>query len=152
MYLAVTNLSGLCTAFFFQHNLLLGYYSFTMETKTAKHKEIIILLLAEMRNYRLIEGLRAAGLHTDNFYTKLTDLILEKTGFDLDTHQELRDWYEEVLRDTVNQELRYYIFHERELAEQMYNQLLQKKDRMVLLKPQSARCTWTSRFKKWMMG
>ena len=80
-----------------------------------------------MRNSRLILGLRSVGLNTDNFYTNLTDLILQKMGFENYKDKLLRAWYEDTLHILIDTELQHYIFHERELAEQMYRLLEEKR-------------------------
>jgi len=122
-----------------------------MEITTINRKEIIILLLADMRNSRLIMGLRSVGLDTDNFYTNLTDLILQKMGFNNYTDKGLCSWYEDTLHTLIDKELHYYIFHERELAEHMYDLMELKRHAMKEIEPQPFRVIWGGLFKKWVM-
>ncbi|MGN6646844.1 MAG: hypothetical protein ACTHJT_09985, partial [Cytophaga sp.] len=54
-----------------------------METTTeANKKEIIQLILADMRNRKLLIGLEHAGLISEDFDTGLCYIILGKMGFD----------------------------------------------------------------------
>jgi hypothetical protein len=123
-----------------------------METTPVNRREIIILLLADMRNTRLIEGLKSAGLHTENFYTKLTDLILQKMGFEQYADESLCSWYEDTLRKLIDKDLHYYIFHERELAEHLFDLMELKKHAIQKIAPQPLRVVWGGLFKKWMTG
>ncbi len=123
-----------------------------METTRTNRKEVIILLLADMRNSRLIMGLRAVGLNTDNFYTNLTDLILQKMGFENHTDKSICAWYEDTLHTLIDKELHYYVFHERELAEHMYDLMELKKHSVQQIEPTPFRVVWGGLLKKWVMG
>jgi hypothetical protein len=125
-----------------------------MEKNTTHRKETIILLLADMRNHRLIEGLQSVGLNTEKFYTNFTDLVLEKMGFEDYADRELSAWYEEMMLQSIHKELHYYIFHERQLAEKLYDLIELKREKMYADKtpPSSLRVVWGGLFKKWMTG
>jgi hypothetical protein len=105
-----------------------------METMMINRKEILTLLLADMRNRKLILGLEAAGLNPADFYTGLTDLILQKMGFDPNRDEHLSEWYEQTLENIIDKELPYFMNHQRELALTMYELLLAKKDTIEPLK------------------
>ncbi len=137
-------------AFFFTTTYCWFILFYAMETNKKHRKETIILLLADMRNYRLIEGLQSVGLNTEKFYTNFTDLVLEKMGFEDYADQELCMWYEEMLLQTIHKELYYYIFHERQLAEQLYNLIELKRKNMYENKTPSLRVVWGGLLKKWM--
>ncbi|MBC7449961.1 MAG: hypothetical protein H7259_00575 [Cytophagales bacterium] len=83
-----------------------------------------------MRNRRLILGLQHAGLNPDDFYTDLTDLILQKMGFENYYNEELCTWYEHTLEKLIDKDLRYFTDHQRDLASRMYELLEFKRKTM----------------------
>jgi len=99
-----------------------------METTMIARKEILLLLLADMRNRKLLSGLQAAGLDPEDFYTDLSDLILRKMGFEQYHQEELCTWYEQTMDHLIASDIRYFNEHQRELASNMYEMLLFKKD------------------------
>ncbi|MGN6646596.1 MAG: hypothetical protein ACTHJT_08700 [Cytophaga sp.] len=121
-----------------------------MEINTADHqkKEVVILLLADMRNTRLVHGLNAVGLKTDTFYTCLTDLVLYKMGFRNYTDEALAVWYKDLLYQTIDREQMEYAYHERQLAEELYKQLVLKRE--MLQGSEIATDTLWYKLKKWM--
>lgn len=121
-----------------------------MEINTEHHqkKEVVILLLADMRNTRLIHGLNAVGLKTDTFYTCLTDLVLYKMGFINYTDETLGVWYKDLLYQTIDKEQMEYVYHERELAEDLYKQLLLKRE--MLQGSEIATDSLWYKLKKWL--
>jgi hypothetical protein len=123
-----------------------------MNTMNVNRKEVIILLLADMRNSRLILGLQAVGLNTDNFYTNLTDLILQKMGFEDVADIRLRAWYEDTLHTLIDRDLNYYIFHEHHLAEHLYDLIAEKKISLNNSAQESLEIAWGGKLKKWFMG
>lgn len=126
---------------------------YAMELNNSTHKgEIIILLLADMRNTRLILGLRSVGLNTDNFYTNLTDLILQKMGFENYEDKLLRSWYEDTMNMVIDIEPYDYIFHERALAERMHSLLNEKRDSLKQDSQASLQVEWSDLFKRWWRG
>lgn len=147
----LTNTSDLTEAFFIGSKIVYCLF-FAMETTQTNRKEIIILLLADMRNSRLILGLRSVGLNTDNFYTNLTDLILQKMGFDNYADKTICAWYEDTLHTLIDKELHYYVFHERELAEHMYDLMELKKYSVQEIASEPHRMVWGGWLKKWIMG
>lgn len=60
-------------------------------------EEVIRLILADMRNRKLVMGLEAAGLATDEFDTDLSELIFTKMGI-LEKHEvRIGNWYEDMV-------------------------------------------------------
>lgn len=60
-------------------------------------EEVIRLILADMRNRKLVMGLEAAGLATDEFDTDLSELIFAKMGM-AEKHEVLiGNWYEDMV-------------------------------------------------------
>jgi len=123
-----------------------------MNTMNVNRKEVIILLLADMRNSRLILGLQAVGLNTDNFYTNLTDLILEKMGFEDVADIRLRAWYEDTMHTLIDRDLNYYIFHEHLLAEHLYELIAGKRISLDNTPQELLEIAWGGKLKKWFMG
>ena len=98
-----------------------------METNTKlQQQEIISLLLADMRNRKLIIGLERIGLRSDDFYTDLSECILRRMGFPAMTDA-LYDWYEFTLEDLIEMDIDYFFQCQRELAARMYDKLLLKR-------------------------
>ena len=98
-----------------------------METIQHTNKqEILALILADMRNRKLIMGLEATGLRSEDFYTDLADLILSKTGFPDTSDEELFIWYDTTLELLLETDLQYFRCHHRELAERMSELLFEK--------------------------
>jgi hypothetical protein len=123
-----------------------------MNIMNMNRKEVVILLLADMRNSRLILGLQAVGLNTDNFYTNLTDLILQKMGFENVADIRLRVWYEDTMHTLIDRDLNYYIFHEHHLAEHLYDLIEAKKISLDHIPQESVEIAWGGKLKKWFMG
>jgi hypothetical protein len=121
-----------------------------MEINTANHqkREVVTLLLADMRNTRLVHGLNAVGLKTDTFYTCLTDLILYRMGFSNHADDALAFWYKELLYQTIDRDQMEYAYNERKLAEELYNKLLLKKE--MLQGNEIATGSLWYKLKKWM--
>jgi hypothetical protein len=98
-----------------------------METIQQSNKqEILALILADMRNRKLIMGLEASGLHSEDFYTDLADIILSKTGFADASNEEVFAWYDTTLELLLETDLKYFRSHHRALAEKMYELLVEK--------------------------
>lgn len=101
-----------------------------MENQPINRTEILILLLADMRNRRLMLGLQQAGLHPDDFYSGLMDLILQKAGFENYYNESLCTWYEETIEMLIDKDLAYFSNHQRELAKRMYDLLMFRKQQI----------------------
>lgn len=99
----------------------------TENASSSNRTEIITLILADMRNRRLIMGLQLAGLHSDDFYMNLTDMILQKAGFKKYADEEVCNWYEDTIYKLIDNDMRYFVAHQRELASRMYELLLCKR-------------------------
>ena len=89
-------------------------------------KEIIELLLADMRSRKLLIGLEKAGLSSEDFYTGLCYIILGKMGFDGKQDEAIYVWYEETMQSILEQDLPFFRERQHALANRMY-QLLQEK-------------------------
>jgi len=89
-------------------------------------REILALILADMRNRKLIMGLEASGLHSEDFYTDLADIILTKTGFADANNEELFTWYDATLELLLETDLKYFRSHHYALADRMYELLMEK--------------------------
>jgi len=99
-----------------------------METTTDSNKnDILILIIADLRNRKLIMGLEAAGLYSDNFYTSLADVIFAKIGFPDVQDEELFTWYENTVQSVLQTDIHYFKEHHRNMALRIYNLLLEKK-------------------------
>ena len=91
-----------------------------------KQQEITALLLADIRNRKLILGLEQAGLQADNFYTGLSELIFQKMGFET-LNDALYHWYEETIESLIDMDIAYFLDKQRELALKMYDALVFKR-------------------------
>ena len=60
-------------------------------------EEVIRLILADMRNRKLVMGLEAAGLATDEFDTDLSELIFAKMGIAEKNEVLIGNWYEDMV-------------------------------------------------------
>lgn len=65
--------------------------------QSAIKEEVIRLMLADMRNRKLVMGLEAAGLSTDEFDTDLSELIFEKMGISGKNEVLIGNWYEDMV-------------------------------------------------------
>lgn len=89
--------------------------------------EIITLILADMRNRKLIMGLEATGLATDDFNTNLSYLIFSKMGIDKQYHTIVFNWYEDTIFNLLDTDLDKFRTHQLFLAEGLYYALEEKK-------------------------
>ncbi len=98
-----------------------------MKTVPFNKKELIELLLADMRSRKLLMGLEKAGLSSEDFYTGLCYIILGKMGFDGRKDEAIYIWYEETMQTILEQELFYFREKQQQLAKRMYQLLVEKK-------------------------
>ncbi len=94
-----------------------------MENTTQNKQEIITLIGIDMRNRKLVMGLEQAGLHAENFYSDLTEIILRKMGFD-ETSDDIYNWYQETMEELINVNVAAFMAQEKELALKMHEQLI----------------------------
>lgn len=100
--------------------------------------ELITLILADMRNRKLIMGLDAAGLSTDEFNTNLSMLIFEKLGISKQHEVIMENWYEDTVFNILDIDLDIFREHQLFLAITLYDALQVKSSKLqkeVVLKP-----------------
>jgi hypothetical protein len=102
-----------------------------MEINNQSNKsEIITLLLADMRNRKLIMGLEATGLATDDFNTNLSYLIFSKMEIDKQYHVIVFNWYEDTIYSLLDTDLDKFRTHQVFLAERLYYALEEKREQL----------------------
>jgi hypothetical protein len=89
--------------------------------------EIITLILADMRNRKLIMGLEATGLATDEFNTNLSYLIFSKMGIGKQHETIVSNWYEDTVYDLLDTDLNTFRDQQVFLAERLYYALAEKR-------------------------
>lgn len=99
----------------------------TMEN-ISKHRLIITLIKAELKNNKLIQGLREAGMEAEDFYVDLGTTILSLIGFkEEELEDEVYDFYDQAIDDLVKTHLNSFNEKLNYLSLDFYNQLLQYK-------------------------
>jgi hypothetical protein len=89
--------------------------------------EIITLILADMRNRKLVMGLEATGLATDEFNTNLSSLIFSKMGIVKQHETSVCNWYEDTVYNLLDTDLNRFRDHQEFLAEKLYYALEEKR-------------------------
>ena len=89
--------------------------------------EIITLILADMRNRKLIMGLEATGLATDEFNTNLSYLIFSKMGIVKQHEIIVYNWYEDTVYGLLDTDLNTFRDRQVFLAERLYYALAEKR-------------------------
>jgi len=89
-------------------------------------KEVITLILADMRNRKLVMGLDAVGLSTDEFNSNLTELIFEKMGIAKQYEVLAGNWYEDIIFNILNIDLNTFREHQLFFAITLYDALQEK--------------------------
>lgn len=98
-----------------------------MEPITQNKNEIIILILADMRSRKLLMGLEATGLATDDFNTNLSELIFSKMQIPKQQEVQIGNWYEATIYDLLDTDLNKFKMHQVFLAVRLYERLEEKK-------------------------
>ena len=98
-----------------------------MEPTTINRNEIITLILADMRSRKLIMGLEAVGLATDDFNTNLAELIFSKMQIPKQQEVQISNWYEDTIYDLLSTDLNKFKMHQLFLAVRLYDALEEKK-------------------------
>jgi len=103
-----------------------------METnnQSANKNEIITLILADMRNRKLLMGLEATGLSTDDFNTNLCDLIFSKIEMPKEYEAIICNWYEDSMYTLLNTDLNKFRENQLFLATRIYEALNSKKKQL----------------------
>jgi hypothetical protein len=103
-----------------------------METTIKYSKEeIILLLLADMKSRRLLMGLEATGLATDDFNSNLADLIFLKISLPKQYEAQMCNWYEDTVYTLLEIDMHYFRIHQEFLANKFYDAILEKKNQLV---------------------
>jgi hypothetical protein len=103
-------------------------------------KELITLILADMRNRKLIMGLEATGLTTDDFNTNLTELIFEKMGIAKQHEVLMSNWYEDIIFNILDIDLHTFKEHQLFLAITFYDALKEQNRKLqteLMVKPRT---------------
>lgn len=85
--------------------------------------EVIRLLLADMRNRKLLMGLESAGLSTDEFNTDLSELIFTKMGIMKKDEVRIGNWYEDIVFNILDVDLHTFKEHQLFFAVTLYDSL-----------------------------
>ncbi|ABG58454.1 hypothetical protein CHU_1179 [Cytophaga hutchinsonii ATCC 33406] len=103
-----------------------------METTMKYSKEeIILLLLADMKSRRLLIGLEATGLATDDFNSNLADLIFSKIDLPKQYEAQMYNWYEDTVYTLLEIDMHYFRIHQEFLALKFYDAILEKKNQLI---------------------
>ena len=105
-----------------------------MEPTTINRNEIITLILADMRNRKLIMGLEALGLSTTDFNSNLAQLIFSKMEVSKQQEAQISTWYEDTVHCLLSIDLNKFKMHQLFFAIQLYDALLERK-KMILEEP-----------------
>lgn len=118
-----------------------------METKNQQpnKSEIIKLILADLRNRKLLMGLEASGLYTDDFNSNLSELIFSKMEIPEQHEVNFINWYEDTVYNLLNTDLNKFREHQVFLAAKLYDALEEKKKKLqtnLILKPKIKITIW----------
>ena len=102
-----------------------------METTNNKN-EIITLILADLRNRKLLMGLEAAGLCSDDYNTNLSDLIFTKMEIPKQYEELFFNWYEDAVYTLLDTDLNKFRQHQLFFAVQLYDVLAGKKKHLLM--------------------
>ncbi|WP_018343408.1 hypothetical protein [Cytophaga aurantiaca] len=94
--------------------------------ETNNKNEIITLILADMRSRKLLIGLEATGLCTDDFNTDLSELIFSKFEIPKQHLIAINNWYEDTVFSMLETDLNKFRQNQLFLADRLYYELLQK--------------------------
>ena len=112
--------------------------------------EIITLILADMRNRKLIMGLDAIGLSTDDFNTNLSYLIFSKMNIAKEHEVLVYNWYEDTVYYLLDTDMNKFREHQVFLAERLYEMLEDK--RAQLQKNMILKSETKFTFLQWVWG
>ena len=92
--------------------------------QSAIKDEVITLILADMRNRKLIMGLELAGLSTDDYNTNLSELIFSKMGVSKQHEVRIGNWYEDVVFNFIDVDLPTFKQEQLFFAKMLYDSLI----------------------------
>jgi len=90
---------------------------------TLSKPEIISLIMADMRNRKLMLGMEQLGLAVENYYTNLYSIILTQLGYDI-SNEKIIDFYESILENLHHIEISTFHAKQQQLAENLYDALV----------------------------
>lgn len=73
-----------------------------MKNQTHQKNDLVLLIMADMCNRKLIMGLDAIGLSTDDFNTNLSSFIFEKMNISAEHETYIGNWYEDIVYTLLN--------------------------------------------------
>jgi hypothetical protein len=95
-------------------------------TQTSLKNEILSLILADMRNRKLLMALDDAGFSTDDYTTDLSVLIFSKMQITKQYETIIYNWYEDAVYMLLNIDLNKFREHQVFLAMRLYDALEEK--------------------------
>ncbi len=91
-------------------------------------KQIILKLIkAEMKNFKLIRGLKNAGMVTEDFYTDLSGLIISLMGFEEESREEILRQFDKYMENLDDVAVSKFSESLNQLAHALYERLLERK-------------------------
>lgn len=93
------------------------------DNQTNLNNELMTLILADMSNRKLIMGLDAIGLSTDDFNTNLSNLIFIKMEIQKQHETVFSNWYEDMVFNILDVNFKTFIEHKLFLAQTIYDSL-----------------------------
>lgn len=99
----------------------------TSENDMEQEQLILRLIKAEMKNVKLIRGLRHAGAVMEDFYTDLGGLIVSLMGFEEDTREEMLSCFDMFMENLDQIPVGKFGDSLNNLSQTLYHQLLEKK-------------------------
>ncbi len=89
---------------------------------------ILRLIKAEMKNFKLIRGLRHAGAVTEDFYTDLGGIIISMMGFKEENREEILNQFDMFMENLDQIPVSKFSDSLNNLSRTLYRQLLEKKE------------------------
>jgi len=104
-------------------------------------KEIITLILADMKSRKLIVDLEAAGLSPKDFNTDLAELILSKLEIPKKNLVAINNWYEDTIFSILEIDLNKFRKNQLFLVDKFYYDLLQQKNQCRVRDTTKTKCS-----------
>jgi hypothetical protein len=101
-------------------------------TQTPNKNEILSLILADMRNRKLVMALDRVGFSTDDYNTDLSILIFSKMQIAKQYETIIYNWYEDAVYMLLNIDLNKFREHQVFLAMRLYDALEEKKKHLQM--------------------
>lgn len=100
----------------------------TSENDMEQEQLILRLIKAEMKNFKLIRGLRHAGAVTEDFYTDLGGLIISLMGFEEEVREDILNQFDLFMENLDQIPVNKFGDLLNDLSRTLYNQLLEKRE------------------------